>query len=94
MPFFLTPPTAISATSTSSLGTAEKSTGPVFASENEIWGQRISATGTPLGNRLRISQQGPDSNTAFNATESAIVANPFQPQLHGGLGGGYRHSVG
>lgn len=45
--------------------------------ELEIYGQRVNAqTGALIGNEFRISDMGSDGDTAFGATEPAVVYNP------------------
>ena len=42
----------------------------------EIWGQRLAATGTPLGPRIRISTMGPDGNPNFVGLFPAVAYDP------------------
>jgi hypothetical protein len=45
--------------------------------EFEIFGQRLNAaTGAPVGDKIRISDMGPDGNTDFSAHDPAVVYNP------------------
>ena len=51
--------------------------GDDVAGESEIYGQRISATGTEVGaDDFRISDMGPDGNTAFGAFDPDVAYNP------------------
>lgn len=53
----------------------DHNSGSLAATEFEIWGQRISATGTLSGSMLRISTMGPDGNNAYDATTPDVVWN-------------------
>jgi hypothetical protein len=51
-------------------------TPPLAESDNEIFGQRLSALGAPLGtNDFRISDMGPDGSTLFDASDPAVAHN-------------------
>ncbi len=48
-----------------------------FSGENEIWGQRLSATGAEVGGSdFQISHMGPDGTASFYAFVPAVTANP------------------
>ena len=50
--------------------------GPLVDGEDEIFGQRLDADGNPVGtNDFRISDMGPDGNTAYDAITPAVVYN-------------------
>jgi len=50
--------------------------GPLVDGEDEIFGQRLDADGNPVGtNDFRISDLGPDGNTAYDAITPAVVYN-------------------
>jgi hypothetical protein len=45
--------------------------------EDEIWAQRLSATGGEVGGSdFRVSDMGPDGNANFNAFRPSVAANP------------------
>lgn len=44
--------------------------------EVEIWGQRLSNTGLPLGDAIRISSMGPNGNTSYQPRFPDVVWNP------------------
>jgi hypothetical protein len=49
-------------------------TGALVASEDEIYAQRLVASGAPVGtNDRRISQMGPDGDTRFDARSARVV---------------------
>ena len=49
-------------------------TGALVASEDEIYAQRLVASGAPVGtNDRRISQMGPDGETKFDARSARVV---------------------
>ena len=50
-------------------------TNPGGSGEHEIFGQRASAAGAPIGGDIRISQQGTDGDLESDAEEPAIAAN-------------------
>ena len=51
--------------------------GDDVSGESEIYGQRISATGTEVGaDDFRVSDMGPDGNTAFGAFDPDVAYNP------------------
>ncbi|HKP19384.1 MAG TPA: hypothetical protein VJT84_12970 [Gaiellaceae bacterium] len=51
-------------------------TAPLVNGENEIFGQRLTATGAATGaNDFRISDMGPDGNTSFAARSPAVAYN-------------------
>jgi hypothetical protein len=56
----------------------DDNTPPQIDEEREIFYQRINAAnGAEVGiNDLRISDMGPDANTAFNAVKAAVVYSP------------------
>jgi len=43
--------------------------------EQEIYAQRLSESGAPLGGRVRISQQGPDGNRNYSAFGPKVAYN-------------------
>jgi hypothetical protein len=52
-------------------------TGPLVNGESEIFGQRIeAATGAEIGGDFRISDMGPDGDSAYDAFAPAVVYNP------------------
>ena len=52
----------------------EDDTAPLVDNEDEIFGQRLDASGAETGsNDFRISDMGPDGNTSFNAQEPAVA---------------------
>jgi len=54
----------------------DDNTAPLVDNENEIYGQRLSATGAETGaNDFRVSDLGPDGNTNFGASDSAVAYN-------------------
>jgi hypothetical protein len=51
-------------------------------SEFEIWGQRLSATGTEVGdNDFRVSQMGPDGDPAYEGARPALAVEPTPGQF-------------
>jgi hypothetical protein len=51
-------------------------TAPLVAGETEIFGQRLNATGTEVGtNDFRISDMGPNGNTAYGGYLPAVAYN-------------------
>ena len=46
-----------------------------MAGDEEIWGQRLSNTGSELGGDFRISNQGPDGDTTSDAFDPAVACN-------------------
>jgi hypothetical protein len=51
-------------------------TAPLVAGETEIFGQRLNATGTEVGtNDFRISDMGPNGNTAYGGSLPAVAYN-------------------
>ncbi len=51
-------------------------TGSLVDGEYEIFGQRLSATGAAIGtNDFRISDMGPDGDTAYDAQDPAVAYN-------------------
>ena len=54
----------------------DDNSGSLVNGENEIFGQRISATGVEVGtNDFRISDMGPDGNASYNTYSPATVYN-------------------
>ncbi len=51
-------------------------TPPLVDEELEIFAQRLSGTGAPLGGRVRVSAQGPDGSPGWRASEPAVAYNP------------------
>jgi hypothetical protein len=51
-------------------------TPPVAPGEFEIYAQRLSGGGAPLGARIRVSEQGPDGNTTWLALYPSVGYNP------------------
>lgn len=52
-------------------------TAPLVDGEAEIFGQRLSAAGAPIGaNDVRISDMGPDGNTAYAAVGAGVAYSP------------------
>lgn len=49
--------------------------GDINLGEDEIFGRRVDPTGNPVGSAIRISTQGPDGNTLFNARDPALSYN-------------------
>jgi hypothetical protein len=48
-----------------------------MSDEDEIWAQRLSASGGEVGGSdYRISAMGPDGNATYNALRSSVAANP------------------
>src|SRR4051812_12332787 len=45
--------------------------------EREIYAQRLSQAGVPLGGRTRISEQGPEGDLNFVASAAKVVYNPL-----------------
>ena len=53
---------------------ADDDTGPLVESEDEIYVQRLAASGAQVGtNDRRISQMGPDGDNAFDARDPHVV---------------------
>ena len=56
-------------------------TAPLVNEEFEIFGQRVTATGTQIGTDFRLSDMGPNGDIAFKADEPAVsyssVANEY-----------------
>jgi hypothetical protein len=53
----------------------DDNTPPLVAGENEIFGQRLAATGAEVGaNDFRISDAGPDGDPRFDAVRPVVVA--------------------
>ncbi len=52
---------------------ADDNTGSVIDNENEIFGQRISSTGTFSGSRIRLSDMGPNGSTSYNASFAKVI---------------------
>ena len=48
----------------------------VVDGDEEIFGQRVSPEGIPLGARIQISDMGPDGATNFGASRPDVVYNP------------------
>jgi uncharacterized repeat protein (TIGR01451 family) len=55
---------------------ADDNTLPLVDDEFEIYAQRISADGSLVGSRLRISSMGPDGTTNFRGIEPDVAYNP------------------
>jgi len=54
----------------------DDNTAPLVDEECEIYGQRVDgATGAEIGGDFRISDMGPDGNTAYDAIAPAVVYN-------------------
>jgi Ca2+-binding RTX toxin-like protein len=54
----------------------DDNTAPLVDNENEVFGQRLSASGIEVGtNDFRISDMGPDGNTSFEAFSPAVASN-------------------
>jgi hypothetical protein len=49
---------------------------PLVEGETEIFGQRLDAGGALIGERIRISDMGPDGDPAFDAGLPAVAYNP------------------
>ena len=49
---------------------------PLVDDEYEIFGQRLSGSGAPLGGRIRISEQGADGNPASYTEEPSVAYHP------------------
>jgi hypothetical protein len=60
--------------------TADTTVGELIANEQEIWGQRLSASGVELGGDFRISQMGPDGNQRYEAFSPVIAYNAADNQ--------------
>ena len=55
----------------------EDNTPPLVDNENEIYAQRLSATGAEIGtDDQRISAMGPDGNADYDAFEATVAYNP------------------
>jgi hypothetical protein len=55
---------------------ADDNTAPLVDNEFEIYAQRVnSSTGALIGGRVRLSDMGPDGNTAYSASSPSIVYN-------------------
>lgn len=54
---------------------ADDQAGSLVNNEFEIYGQRLSSTGDPLGPLTRVSITGPDGNPNYETYESAVVFN-------------------
>lgn len=52
--------------------------GGLVDNENEIWGQRVSSTGTLVGARFRISDMGGTGSAAYDATSADVAFNSTQ----------------
>jgi hypothetical protein len=54
----------------------EDDSAPLVVNEHEIFGQRLTAAGAAAGaNDFRISDMGPDGNTAYNASDARVAYN-------------------
>ena len=59
----------------------DDSAGPLVDGEFEIFAQRLTATGDEVGaNDRRISDMGPNGDTAFSAQDPAVAYNPISDQ--------------
>ena len=59
----------------------DDSAGPLVDGEFEIFAQRLTATGDEVGaNDRRISDMGPNGDTAFSAEDPAVAYNPISDQ--------------
>jgi hypothetical protein len=68
----------------------DDNTAPLVDNEFEIFGQRLSSSGTPLGERIRISAQGadgdPDSEAHLPSVAYNAVANEYLVVWQGEVG--------
>jgi hypothetical protein len=55
---------------------ADDNTPPVVQGELEIYAQRVSGSGAPLGARIRVSEQGPDGDPSWFAQYPSVGYNP------------------
>jgi hypothetical protein len=53
----------------------DDNTPPLVDGENEIYAQRISGAGVPLGARIRVSRQGPDGDASWRASDPTVAYN-------------------
>ncbi len=54
----------------------DDNTAPLVDNEIEIFGQRVGATGTLSGSRIRISDMGPDGNISYAANVPKVIYHP------------------
>jgi hypothetical protein len=54
----------------------DDNTAPLVNEEYEIFAQRLSGSGAPLGGRIRVSEQGADGNPASLAFQPSVAYNP------------------
>lgn len=60
----------------------DDNTSPLVDNEFEIYGQLVNATtGALSGSRIRISDMGPDGNTNYSASQSAVTFNSQQNEF-------------
>jgi hypothetical protein len=55
---------------------ADDDTPPLVDNEFEIYAQRLSGAGVPLGGRIRVSAQGPDGSPSWRAAAPTVAYNP------------------
>jgi hypothetical protein len=56
---------------------ADDDTPPLVDNEFEIYAQRLSGAGAPLGGRIRVSAQGPDGSPSWSASDPTVAYNPL-----------------
>jgi hypothetical protein len=56
----------------------DDNTPPLVDNELEIFAQRLSDTGAPLGGRIRVSEQGADGNPDSDAEQPSVAYNPTE----------------
>jgi hypothetical protein len=56
--------------------TGDDNTSPLVNDEFEIFAQRFSGSGAPLGLRIRVSEQGADGNASYRALSPSVAYNP------------------
>ncbi len=60
----------------------DDNTAPLVDNESEIFGQRLAADGAEMGaNDFRISDMGPDGDTAYDAQDPAVAYNSHDHQF-------------
>ena len=53
----------------------DDNTAPLVQNEIEVFAQRLSGSGAPLGERIRVSEQGADGNPAYYADRPSVAYN-------------------
>ncbi len=58
----------------------DDNTAPLVDNEREIFAQRLSASGAPLGERMRVSEQGTDGDPESEVASPSVAYNPSTNQ--------------